>query len=107
MSTKKIQKVTLWQVLGFVLLLAVGVQGINMINSNTFAGVNLFDLFLNLAISILLFMQSALGLFILTFALILGIGVSVSKGPDISLVFQILLLIASFPLWIQKFSSKK
>ena len=98
-------KFSLWTFLAGVVLLSNVARIISILQGGV-DGIYVLDLFINLVVMILLFMKSILGLIILTFGVLLGFAVSISQGAGPEIILQVILLLASIPLWIQRFSSK-
>jgi hypothetical protein len=91
----------LWIILGIIMIINVAARAIMLISN--FDIITLFDFILNLIICILLFSKNFFGVILLTFALFIGL-VNFKNGYVV--IFQIILLMISFPLWIQHFSRK-
>lgn len=94
----------LWKALAMLVALSSFATMIDLINN--FEIIKIIDLIINFLLITLLFSKSIIGLFLITFIAILGIILS-SMQRNIILIMQIIVLIMCFPLWVDKFSSKK
>lgn len=92
----------LWNILGVITLLLSIVQAISLINNFDDTTI-LFDFILIIVMCILLFSKNFIGVVILTFSSILGL---LNFQNIYSTLYQIIILMLSFPLWIERFSKR-
>jgi hypothetical protein len=93
-----------WSLLFVFMLINLVAKAIILLTN--FSGVLLLDTIINIFITYLLYIKSKVGVVLITFALIVGLFSSYNNSQLVTMVMQIILLLVTVPLWIEKFSNK-